>query len=488
MPAPRAISFSSSSPPGGRPSSTAAARGDARPPIKPSGTAWLGDIPEEWSIQYLFQLAGQVKNLNTDLAETNLLSLSYGKIKRKSIDSPDGLLPASFDGYNIIEKGDVVLRLTDLQNDQTSLRVGQAQERGIITSAYTTVRPRRQEIARYLFYALDAFDLAKGFYGMGSGVRQGLNWAEVKHLELPFPTLPEQRAIAAFLDDKCAAIDALADEAKASLSEYADWKRSIIFHAVTKGIPADGGGRLSPAAAARGDARPPMKDSGVEWIGNIPAHWQCTRVGRLFSDILGKMLANEPATKSDTFEPYVCAKDVHFSGIDTSNLKKMWFSPDERELYRTRDTDLLVVEGGAGAGGAAVVSDGGGYFIQNSIHLVRAKHPLASTFYLRYWIFAAVSQGYIGFICNRATIPHFTKEKLLNMPMPLPPLTEQRAIAAWLDEKCAAIDALVEEKKKLIEDLGAYKKSLIYQTVTGKRRIKQCRKHKETLVNKKAIR
>lgn len=104
---------------------------------------------------------GQGKNSN--LQEKNLLSLSYGKIKRKDIDSPDGLLPASFDGYNIIEDGDIVLRLTDLQNDHTSLRVGLATERGIITSAYTTLRPIDTSNSKYLYYLLHAFDLKKDF-------------------------------------------------------------------------------------------------------------------------------------------------------------------------------------------------------------------------------------------------------------------------------------------------------------------------------------
>lgn len=99
--------------------------------MKSSGVSWIQDIPSTWGIRALFQLAEQVKNKNKDLSEQNLLSLSYGRIKRKDINSPDGLLPASFDGYNIIEANDIVLRLTDLQNDHTSLRVGQAKERGI---------------------------------------------------------------------------------------------------------------------------------------------------------------------------------------------------------------------------------------------------------------------------------------------------------------------------------------------------------------------
>ena len=108
---------------------------------KDSGIEWIGAIPATWKTHTLYQLVTQVKNKNSDLQETNLLSLSYGKIKRRDINSNGGLLPESFNGYNIIEDGDIVLRLTDLQNDHTSLRVGLATERGIITSPYTTLRP-----------------------------------------------------------------------------------------------------------------------------------------------------------------------------------------------------------------------------------------------------------------------------------------------------------------------------------------------------------
>ena len=147
--------------------------------MKQSGIDWVGEIPDDWKINQLTQIVSQVKHKNKELKEKNLLSLSYGKIKRKDINTNDGLLPASFDGYNIICDGDIVLRLTDLQNDHTSLRVGRATEQGIITSAYTTLHPVDYDNSKYLYYILHSFDLIKGFYGMGSGVRQGLNYDEV---------------------------------------------------------------------------------------------------------------------------------------------------------------------------------------------------------------------------------------------------------------------------------------------------------------------
>lgn len=142
--------------------------------MKDSGVEWIGEIPQAWEIKLLSQLAFRVKNNNTGMQENNLLSLSYGKIKRKSINSTDGLLPESFDGYNIINAGDIVLRLTDLQNDHKSLRVGRAEERGIITSAYVTVRPLEENISEYLYYALHSFDVKKGFMGWGPECVKGL--------------------------------------------------------------------------------------------------------------------------------------------------------------------------------------------------------------------------------------------------------------------------------------------------------------------------
>ena len=204
--------------------------------MKDSGIEWIGSIPISWKTNTVFQLFSQVKNKNTDMQEQNLLSLSYGKIKRKSIDTTDGLLPESFDGYNIIEPNDIVLRLTDLQNDQRSLRVGFATERGIVTSAYLTIRNRSDSLARYLYYYLHSFDIAKGFYGMGAGVRQSLNWEGIKWLKVLIPSVPEQRRIVSFLDSKCDRIDSVIEQTRASIEEYKKLKQAVITQAVTKGI------------------------------------------------------------------------------------------------------------------------------------------------------------------------------------------------------------------------------------------------------------
>lgn len=201
--------------------------------MKDSGIDWIGTMPDTWPIRALFQLVTQVKNKNSELSEQNLLSLSYGKIKRKDIKTTDGLLPESFDGYNIIEENDIVLRLTDLQNDHTSLRVGRATERGIITSAYVTIRPMGGVNSEYLYYVLHAFDLKKGLYGMGSGVRQGLNYDEVKMLKLPYAPTEDQTRIVEYLDSHCEQIDSVIAEKQALMDEMESYKRSLIYETVT---------------------------------------------------------------------------------------------------------------------------------------------------------------------------------------------------------------------------------------------------------------
>lgn len=202
-------------------------------PMKDSGVEWIGEIPEAWEVNLLGSLFTEHKLKNDNLAETNLLSLSYGKIIRKNIDSVGGLLPMSYEGYNIIDRNDIVLRMTDLQNDHKSLRTGLCKERGIITSAYITIRLRAKQNSEYLHYLLHSYDINKVFYGMGDGVRQGINFADIKSLLLLCPPLSEQRAIADYLDRKCAEIDELIAIKQQKIEALKEYKKSVIFEYVT---------------------------------------------------------------------------------------------------------------------------------------------------------------------------------------------------------------------------------------------------------------
>lgn len=167
----------------------------------------VGEIPEHWEICKLSTLFFQHKQKNNDNQESNLLSLSYGNIKRKDINTSEGLLPESFDNYNIIDKDDIVFRLTDLQNDKKSLRSALCKERGIITSAYVTIRKRSNINSSYFNYLFRAYDECKVFYGLGEGVRQSMNFDDLRELEILLPEQTIQKSIATYLDQKCGEID-----------------------------------------------------------------------------------------------------------------------------------------------------------------------------------------------------------------------------------------------------------------------------------------
>ena len=201
---------------------------------KDSGVEWIGEIPSDWDCFYLSQIFYPVKNKNIGMQETNLLSLSYGKIIRKNIETTFGLLPENFEGYNIIERDNIVLRLTDLQNDHKSLRVGLVTEKGIITSAYLTLKNKTNMSSNYFYYLLHSFDIAKGFYGMGAGVRQGLNWNEIRSLRIISPKESfDQQQIADFLDKKCSEIDKLITKKEQLVVELEAYKKSLIYEVVT---------------------------------------------------------------------------------------------------------------------------------------------------------------------------------------------------------------------------------------------------------------
>ena len=425
--------------------------------MKDSGIEWIGKIPEEWTkdkVIRLFNIIGSgttPKNITSDFPCVNWIQ--SGDINGSLISSCKNNVSESiisqYSALKIYAAPFIVIAMYGASIGNTSISLID----GCVNQACCVLSASIYNL-NYAFYAIKSSQNYLIRKAIGGG-QPNISQDTIKQLWLPLPALHEQKRIAAFLDAECAEIDAVLEKTRASIEEYKKLKQAVITQAVTKGI--------------RGDR--PMKDSGIEWIGEIPAGVPISRVGLHFDIVLGKMLCSAPVDDNYTLESYYCAADVHFEGLSNGEKKKMWFSPDEKEQYCVKNGDLLVVEGGAGAGGCAIaVSTDVPIYIQNSIMIVRSK-GISNIRYLRYLLECLVKKGYIDVVCNKATIPHFTKDKLANVPFIVFLQSEQEEIAEYLNEKCAGIDALIAKKRQYLTEIETYKKSLIYEYVTGKKEV-----------------
>lgn len=201
--------------------------------MKDSGVEWLGEVPVHWKSRFLFQLAKERTISNKGMVNDNLLSLSYGKIINKNINTTDGLLPMSFETYQVVTSGNIILRLTDLQNDHKSLRVGLVTQLGIITSAYTCLTPQKNALPEFLYNLLHSYDICKVFYGMGGGVRQSIGYKDISKLICLIPSLEEQQAIVTYLEEKTSLIDKAIAVIEKEIELVSEYKTSLISSVVT---------------------------------------------------------------------------------------------------------------------------------------------------------------------------------------------------------------------------------------------------------------
>ncbi len=424
--------------------------------MKDSGIEWIGEIPEGWEVAPLKRFASiQTGNTPTKTSDSNYyastgipwikpdnLGYSHSISKTSEYLTSEGALCARIMPPNTV----YVCCIGSLG------KVGYSSISCACNQQINALIFNDLMFWKYGYYLTIAQESQYLLFGNGN-VLQIINSTSQGNIACVLPPLENQHLIACYLDSVCSDIEVLISKTRSSIEEYKKLKQAVITQAVTKGV--------------RGERE--MKNSGNPWFGQIPTDWKLSRVGLHFSIILGKMLCNAPLNDTYTLEPYYCAADVHFDGVADGERKKMWFSPIEKDLYRVSVGDLLVVEGGAGAGGSAIVENQDSYtYIQNSIMIVRSKGN-ADNRYLRYLLEFLVKQGYIDVVCNKATIPHFTKDKLSCVPFCL--CGEQEEIADYLDAKCAKIDGLITKKEQLIKELESYKKSLIYEVVTGKREV-----------------
>lgn len=426
-----------------------------------SGIPWIGEIPKGWKVNMLSSLFDEHKQKNKDLAETNLLSLSYGKIVRKDINTKEGLLPESFDGYNVISRGDIVFRLTDLQNDKRSLRTGLCLEKGIITSAYVTIRERVPLNSSFFHYLLHSYDLCKVFYGMGDGVRQGMNYSDLRKLLVLHPSLSEQQKIAAFLDRKCSEIDEMIALQEKVIEELKAYKQSVITEAVTKG--------MNPNA--------PMKDSGVEWIGEIPEHWEAHPFKAFYKTTKGLNITKDNLVESGI--PVISYGQIHSklnTGTSVSDELIRYVSTDYLDSNPeclSKKYDIFFAdtsEDREGAGNIAFIDIDTPIFA--GYHTIMA-HPsdYVKSKYFAYLIKTDAWRYQLR--CKVQGVKLFSiSQKFVNQTsIIVPPMLEQMQISDYLDEKCSEIDTLIRIKQSKIDSLKEYKKSVIYEYVTGKKEV-----------------
>lgn len=314
------------------------------------------------------------------------------------------------------------------------------------------LRPLDDNDGRFLAYYLIALR-ASGYIERYCNVvsMPHLTAEKLAALPSPIPDAREQRAIADYLDRETARIDTLIEEQQRLIEMLRERRRAVISSSVARGVD----------SRATGFAK-------IEWLGAIPEHWRLGQIKHLGKVTLGKML--QPSNSgNDVHAPYMRAANVQPDGVlREDDVKEMWFSTDELASLDLRRGDVVVVEGGIGGYGRAAYLDHDliGWGFQNSINRIRPYRETDGR-YLAYFLIAARAKGFIEVYCNVVSMPHLTAEKLNSIPVPIPPLDEQRRIAAYLDEQTAKIDTLIAETETFIELARERRSALITAAVTG---------------------
>jgi type I restriction enzyme, S subunit len=412
-------------------------------PVKNSGIPWVGAIPDHWTVLPFHSFVDEVDSKNVGTKEQNLLSLSYGQLVRKDMSRLEGLTPESFEGYNVIEKNDIVFRLTDLQNDKTSLRSARASERGIITSAYVTVRPHTS--SRYLEYLMRSYDTTKVFYGIGGGIRQSMRFSDLKRLPVLAPPDQEMEQIADFLDRATSRIETLVAKKIRFIEILREKRQALIAHAVTKGL----------------DTSVPMKDSGVDWLGTVPAHWAIVRASALF--IESKEKAREGDQMLSATQKYGVIPLADFEQMEERQVTKALVNLDMRKHVEVGDFVISMRSMDGGLERARAVGS-----VRSSYSVLKAGPDVDRRFFgllMKSSLYIQALRLTSNFVRDGQDLS-FTHVKKVRLPKPS--LREQAAIAESVEVQTSRIDALVAKTERSIELLREHRNALITAAVTGK--------------------
>lgn len=405
---------------------------------KDSGIAWIGEIPEHWKItkiQYLAQLKSGYSLTTEEITDNGLYPVYGGNGIR-----------GYYDKYFL--EGDYVLI-----GRQGALcgNINYSTNKSWATEHAVVCYPKIKYVTRWFGELLRVMNLNQ--YSLAAA-QPGLAVERIKLLPIPIIPLPEQQSIAAYLDQKCGEIDELITLQEEMITKLQSYKQSVITEAVTKGL----------------DKNVPLKDSGIEWIGEIPEHWICTVFKRFLLEPM-QYGANEPAEECNYYDPrYIRITDIKDDGTLRDDTFKSLPLGKAKEYMLTKG-DLLFARSGATVGKTFLYKED--YAACFAGYLIKArcnKNKLVPNFVF-YYTLSNVYQNWKNSIFIQSTIQNIGADKYSVMPIIVPPLSEQQAIADYLDQRCSEIDELISIKQQKIEKLKEYKKSLIFECVTGKRKV-----------------
>ena len=425
--------------------------------MKNTGVAWIGEIPSEWELGKVKYGFDRKKEKSTE-KDPVVLSLARAGVRVRDISTNEGQLAASYEGYNSVEPNDLLLNPMDLIS---GANCSISHVSGVISPAYMNLRARNGFDPRYYDYFFKTQYWSLALFAHGKGVsfdnRWTLNESTLRDYFIPMPSYQEQQAIADYLDDRCSKIDEIIAEATASIEEYKELKQAVIFEAVTKGL----------------DKNVPMKDSGFDFIGEIPANWEMCKVRHIGSPQNGISFGGD--AYGDGY-PFVSYGDVYRNFSLPKQIKGLIQSSDaDRERYSVQKGDIFFTrtsETKEEIGFSSVCEE----TIPNAVFAgflirVRPFNDKLDTGFAKYYFRSNHLRAYFVKEMNLVIRASLGQELLKGAPVLLPPKEEQRWIADFLDKNCALIDSTISEKESVISDLQAYKKSLIYEVVTGKRRV-----------------
>jgi len=421
------------------------------PKYKDSGVEWIGEVPEGWEVKKLkycfsFHTGWTPPTTNSDYFIGDNTWITIADMKAKYLD--DSVQKLSDEALNelrikITKKGSLLYSF--------KLSVGKIAFAGkdlYTNEAILSISPMEKYNLQYYFYTLPEClikNANENIYGA-----KILNQYLIKNASLIVPPKPVQKSIAAYLDRKTAQIDNLISTKQKLIELLKEERAAIINQAVTKGLNPD----------------VPMKDSGIEWLGEIPAHWEVKRMKYVARITLGKMLTNVDKGGYH-YRPYLRAQNINWEKVNVEDVKKMWFSKDELRQYRLNKNDLLVSEGGEVGRTSIWNEEIEECYIQNSVHKVTME-PTNDPFFFLYTFCLYGEKGVFESVVSRISIAHLTKEKLKEIPFPMPPTDEQRRISKFIRSETTKIDQTISKIKKQIDLLQEFRTALISEVVTGK--------------------